>query len=240
VAVVYYAGHAVQVEGVNYLLPIDAKLADERRLKWETLPLDYALDEMRGAKRLKVVILDACRDNPMANQLAQSTATRSLGMSRGLAVVEQSGGDTLIAYATRAGTVAADGSGRHSPFAAAFLKHLDEPGVEIRQFFGKVRDTVLAATDGRQEPWVHGSLGGSGFYWNQQGAPAQTAIEDFKPDSSESQIRSEQERLEREAKARWRPTAPSGGSSYQPPAALDNRESGARERLLRQMQNRQN
>jgi len=111
------------------------------------------------AKRLRLVILDACRDNPFTRSMKRSVASRAIG--RGLAKVEPTMTDTLVAYAAKAGAVAADGDGQNSPFAIALTKHITEPGLDLRIAFGRVRDDVLKATGNRQEPFVYGSLGGS-------------------------------------------------------------------------------
>src|SRR5262249_28615437 len=111
------------------------------------------------ARRLRLVILDACRDNPFVKRMKRSIATRAI--SQGLAKVEPMTTDTLIAFAAKAGSIASDGDGPHSPFTTALLKHLPTPGVDVRLLFGRVRDDVLASTNRKQEPFVYGSLGGS-------------------------------------------------------------------------------
>jgi len=166
IALVFYAGHGIQVDGQNYLLPTDARLSNERDLKWDAVPLDYVMDESARAGRLRMVLLDACRDNPLASQMASSMGTRSVAVGRGLAAVASPAGqaDTMIAYATEAGQVAADGEGRNSPFTQALLAHMDEPGVELRLLMGRVRDSVREQTHGRQTPWVNNSLGATEYY----------------------------------------------------------------------------
>jgi uncharacterized caspase-like protein len=159
IAVVYYAGHGIEVDGTNYLIPADAKLLSDFDLEDETVPLDRILKALEPAKRLKLVILDACRDNPFAKAMKRTLASRSIG--RGLAEVEPSASDMLIAFAAKAGAVASDGDGDHSPFATALLSHLTEPGLDLRIAFGRVRDDVLKLTGNRQEPFVYGSLGGN-------------------------------------------------------------------------------
>jgi len=159
IAVVYYAGHGIEVDGTNYLIPADAKLQSDFDLEDETVPLDRVMRALEPSKRLKLVILDACRDNPFAKTMKRTVASRSIG--RGLAKVEPGVSDMLIAFAAKAGAVASDGDGEHSPFAAALLKHLTEPGLDLRIAFGRVRDDVLKTTGNRQEPFVYGSLGGN-------------------------------------------------------------------------------
>lgn len=157
-AVVYYAGHGIEVDGVNYLIPADAKLLSDFDVDDEAVPLDRILQAINPARRLRLVILDACRDNPFYRTMQRSTGTRSVG--RGLAKVEPTTADTLIAFAAKAGAVASDGDGAHSPFASALLNHIVTPGLDLRLAFGRVRDEVLKSTGRRQEPFVYGSLGG--------------------------------------------------------------------------------
>jgi uncharacterized caspase-like protein len=157
-AVVFYAGHGIELGGNNYLLPIDAKLAWDVDVEDETVSLDRVLKIIEPAKRLRLVILDACRDNPFAASMKRTVATRSIGV--GLAKVEPTTSDTLIAFAAKAGSMAEDGSGPHSPFTSALLRHLAVPGLDVRFVFGRVRDEVWKSTGYRQEPSIYGSLGG--------------------------------------------------------------------------------
>ncbi|MCE3247684.1 MAG: hypothetical protein K0R41_1509, partial [Geminicoccaceae bacterium] len=166
VALVFYAGHGVQVAGENYLLPVDATLERERDLLYEALPLNLVLGEVAQAQRLGLVILDACRDNPLAEQLRRSLGPiRSRLVGDGLARIENLPSDTMMAFATRPGEVAVDGSEQHSPYAAALLEHIEEPGVELNLLFRKVRDTVLINTAYRQEPRTYDALGAEPFYF---------------------------------------------------------------------------
>jgi Caspase domain len=158
VAVVYYAGHGIQVGDMNYMIPVDAKLATEIDAEDEAVSLDRIVTALEPAKRLRLVILDACRDNPFARLMKRRVATRAA--HGGLAKMEPTLGDTLIAYAAKAGSTAEDGEGENSPFAGALLKHLAVPGLDIRLAFGRVRDEVLKSTAYKQEPFVYGSLGG--------------------------------------------------------------------------------
>ena len=160
-AVVFYAGHGIEVDKRNFLIPVDARLLSDADVEFETVPLDLLSRAVERAKGLRLIVLDACRDNPFAVKMQRSGATRSIG--RGLASVEPSG-ETLVAYAAKEGTVAADGEGRNSPYTTALLAHLEEPGLEVGLMFRKVRDAVLAATGGRQEPFVYGSLSSAGAY----------------------------------------------------------------------------
>jgi hypothetical protein len=159
IAVVYFAGHGIEVDGDNYLIPTDAVLERDIDVDDETVSLDRILRVLEPAKQLRLVILDACRDNPFSRSMKRTMATRSI--SRGLAKVEPTTTDTLIAFAAKAGSTASDGDGPHSPFTTALINHLAEPGLDLRIAFGRVRDEVMLKTDNRQEPFVYGSLGGS-------------------------------------------------------------------------------
>ena len=160
-AVVFYAGHGIEVDQRNFLVPVDARLASDWDVEREAVPLDLLMRAVERAKRLRVVILDACRDNPFSESMQRAGATRSIG--RGLAPVEPSGG-TLVAYAAKGGTPAADGQGPNSPYSAALLRFLEEPGLDVGKMFRKVHDAVLASTGGVQEPFVYGSLSGEDTY----------------------------------------------------------------------------
>jgi Tfp pilus assembly protein PilF len=162
VAVIYYAGHGMEQGGLNYLVPIDATLGSDQDVEFDTVPLDLLLRSVEGASRLKLVILDACRNNPFMTSMKRSGGTRAIG--RGLARVEPEG-DVLVAYAAREGSTADDGDGGNSPFTTALTQKMVTPGLEIRLLFGQVRDDVLKATDRRQEPAIYGSLGGDPFYF---------------------------------------------------------------------------
>src|SRR5712672_3763207 len=159
VAVVYYAGHGIELDGTNYLIPVDATLETDGDVLDETIPLDRVLFAVEPAKQLRLVILDACRDNPFAKKMKRTIASRAVG--RGLAKVEPSSPNTLIAFAAKAGSTASDGDGKNSPFALALVDHLAKPGLDLRKAFGFVRDDVLKATSNTQEPFVYGSLGGN-------------------------------------------------------------------------------
>ena len=159
IAVVYYAGHGLEVEGTNYLVPVDAKLERDTDVYDEALSLDRVLVAVEPAKQLRLVILDACRDNPFAKGMKRSVASRSIG--RGLAKIEPTSPNTLIAYSAKAGSTALDGDARNSPFTLALANHLTTPGLDVRKAFGFVRDDVLKTTGNRQEPFVYGSLGGN-------------------------------------------------------------------------------
>lgn len=161
IAVVYYAGHGLEIGGTNYLIPVDARLASDRDAEDEAIPLERLVSSADGAKRLRLIILDACRDNPFVSTMRRerrNLATRAV--SSGLGKVEPTMTDTLIAYAAKAGSTADDGDSDHSPFTTSILKNLTVPGLDIRLAFGRVRDEVLKSTGNRQEPYVYGALGG--------------------------------------------------------------------------------
>lgn len=154
-AVLYYAGHGIEVYGQNYLIPVDARLEHVKDVEFETSSMMQVLNAVGGdsASGLRLIILDACRDNPFRSRLF---ATRDI--SRGLRAVEP-GRNILVAYAAKHGTVALDGAGSNSPYAKALIGLLEEPGLEIMDLFREVKDAVLEATGHRQEPYLYGSLG---------------------------------------------------------------------------------
>jgi uncharacterized caspase-like protein len=159
IAVVYYAGHGIEIHGVNYVVPVDARLASDRDADDEAIPLDRLIESVDGAKKLRVIILDACRDNPFSRTMKQQRMA-SRGITAGLTATEPTSINTLVAYAAKAGSQAEDGNSDHSPFAAALIDNLFVPGLDVRLAFGRVRDEVLKKTSNRQEPFVYGSLGG--------------------------------------------------------------------------------
>jgi uncharacterized caspase-like protein len=161
VALFFYAGHGVQVNGLNYMLPTDAKLTSVTDLEFETIRFNNLLEPLERTSGIGIVFLDACRDNPLANSLA-SSKTRSLIASRGLAPV-QIGEGLFIGYATQPDNVASDGNGPNSPFTTALLHHLETPGYDIEMLMRRVRDDVIAATDHAQVPWSNSSLSSEGF-----------------------------------------------------------------------------
>lgn len=158
VAIMFYAGHGIQVNGSNYLLPTSAELRQEVDLFTQTIPSDMVLRIMdQSEAQVRIVILDACRNNPLPDSMA-----RKLGASGGLARPITAAG-IIIAFATEPGNVASDGVGRNSPFTAALLEHLATPGLEIRKAFTRVRTVVLNETDRRQRPFLSDGLAGD-FY----------------------------------------------------------------------------
>jgi uncharacterized caspase-like protein len=158
----YYAGHAVQYQGKNYLLPTDAEVKDDIGLQYETVRVDdvrTALDRTHG---IKIMVLDACRNNPVSARLAKLPAPQEdvpepTSRTRGIGRIDKSEG-LIIAYAASPGDVALDGQGRNSPFTAAFLRRLAQPGLEIETLFRRVAADVVATTHGRQRPETYVSL----------------------------------------------------------------------------------
>jgi uncharacterized caspase-like protein len=159
IAVVYFAGHGLEVDGINYAVPVDATLERDADVDDEGIALNRFLLAAEPASQLRLVILDACRDNPFAKKMKRTLASRSIG--RGLAGVEANRPNTFIAFAAKEGSTAADGDGQNSPFSTALLKHLTRPGLDIRKAFGYVRDDVMRATGNQQEPYTTNSLGGN-------------------------------------------------------------------------------
>jgi uncharacterized caspase-like protein len=172
-AVVFFAGHGVEISGRNYLIPVDATLATDIDVEDEAVDLDRVLQLLDPVRRLKLVILDACRDNPFVSHMKLTTASRSIG--RGLAPPQPQTSNTLVAYAARAGAVAADGDGSNSPFTTALLHNLTKPALDVRIALGLVHDEVLAATGRTQEPFLYGALGGGTLVLAPGHAPATQA-----------------------------------------------------------------
>ncbi|WP_270938477.1 caspase family protein, partial [Falsiroseomonas oryzae] len=155
VAAFFFAGHGIEVQGENLLIPVDARLTTLTDTDFQTVKVASVLRAMQGAQA-RLLFLDACRDNPFAVTLRSVAGTRSV--SRGLGRIETADLGTLVAFATAPGTVAADGTGRNSPFSAALVRHLGEPGLDVRQVMTRVRRSVVQATGGQQVPWDNSSL----------------------------------------------------------------------------------
>ncbi|MEP6563801.1 MAG: caspase domain-containing protein [Mesorhizobium sp.] len=176
-ALIYYAGHGMQVNGKNYLIPVDAELTAPAHLRTRTIQIDELLAALPPDPAVGVIILDACRDNPLARTLAAALPKSRSTTAPGLAPVEIASvdvgtGGVLIAYATDPGAVSYDGNGANSPYTTALARHLTEPGVEIQSALTRVRGEVTAETDGRQRPWHNASLGREVFIGPQASAPA--------------------------------------------------------------------
>ena len=162
VSLVFYAGHGIEMDGVNYLVPVDARLERDVDVRFETVTVDDLLVSTTGAS-LRLVILDACRNNPLARSMQRTAATRTVSGGSFADLNENLlGNETLVAYAAAAGTTAADGRGRNSPYTAALLSHLETP-LEIGLLFRRVRAAVLAATNGAQRPHEYHSLVGEHY-----------------------------------------------------------------------------
>src|SRR6266478_8196984 len=177
VAVFFYAGHGIAINGTNYLLPVDADIKSEMDVKLgAAINIDLTLDQTMSDAKVKLVFLDACRENPFAAKIKSNSATRSVSVQSGLAEMK-SGEGTLIAFATGPGQTALDGKeGTNSPFTRALIANVARPGVEIQQAMTKVRAQVNEETSKSQLPWGHTNLIGS-VYLNPVGAPAEGTAE---------------------------------------------------------------
>ena len=164
VAVVYYAGHGVQIDGRNYLIPVDVRLAGGGNLTDGMVDMDTILAALDDQVRTNILIFDACRNNPVARQVASAGPDRAIEAGSGLAAPSALGtgatlgAGTLIAFATAPGQVALDGEGANSPFSAALSRHIGTPGLEVQQMLTRVRAEVVAKTSGKQVPWSNSSL----------------------------------------------------------------------------------
>ena len=194
VGLFYYAGHGLQVNGTNYLLPIGAKINKETDVKYQAVDANRILDEMATANNgLNIVVLDACRDNPFARSFRSAT--------RGLAIVSSAPSGTFISYSTSPGNVARDGDGRNSPYTAALLQNMQTPGLALGDVFINVRTKVKKETG--QVPWELSSLEGQ-FYFNPQGArqnnpsEAPSAVKKSAPQPESEALARQREALERE------------------------------------------
>jgi uncharacterized caspase-like protein len=156
VRLLYYAGHGLQVDDRNYLVPVDTRLERASDLSFETVGLDTIMENLDSPSRTNIILLDACRNNPFAKAF-KGAAGRSFAVQRGLAP-SNPGGGTLIAFSTKPGAVALDGDGANSPFTEALARHLRTPGLEVRQMLTRVRADVISATRGEQYPWDNSGL----------------------------------------------------------------------------------
>jgi uncharacterized caspase-like protein len=164
IVVVYYAGHGVQVEGRNYLIPVDVELKPGARMTDAMIDMDTIMAGLDDQVRTNILIFDACRNNPMAQQVASVGTNRAIEAASGLAAPTSLGAGatlgagTLIAFATAPGQVALDGEGANSPFSAALSRHLGTPGLEVQQMLTRVRAEVVSTTKNKQVPWSNSSL----------------------------------------------------------------------------------
>ncbi|MCF6199363.1 MAG: caspase domain-containing protein, partial [Hyphomicrobiaceae bacterium] len=157
VGLLYYSGHGLQIEGRNFLVPVDADINTEIDVQFQAVRLDRILNVMQNGPKITLVFLDACRNNPLARRLARRLKTRSSIIGRGLARIRAQSG-MLVAYATAPGDVAQDGTGKYSPFTTAMLKHVKTPGLDISPMLRRVRRDVMKETGAEQVPWTNSSL----------------------------------------------------------------------------------
>ncbi len=195
VGVFYYAGHGVQVNGENYLIPIDARLKRERHVRREAIPLGDVLGFMEEAEnQVNIVIIDACRDNPFYRRWRSTRGSTSV---RGLSEVDLPPQGTIIAFATGPGEFAEDGEGkRNSPFTSNLLKHIKTPNLEVARMFRQVRAEVLQETDSQQRPWYRESLVGSFFFNPKQEQPSPQPLPSSPTADTSTPSTSPQPRLE--------------------------------------------
>ena len=193
VAVFFYAGHGITVDGINYLLPVDADVKSAIDIKLgNAINVDLTLDQTMNAAKVKLVLLDACRDNPFAARIKAAASTRSVSVQAGLAEMK-SGEGTLIAFAAGPGQTALDGeAGTSSPFTRALLAHITQPAVEIQQAMTQVRGQVYEETKRAQLPWGYTNLIGA-VYLNPVAAPAGAAAVAVNPPGSTASAASEVE-----------------------------------------------
>jgi hypothetical protein len=157
VGIFFYSGHGLQVNGNNYLVPVDAELSTADALEFEMVRLDLVQRIMEGNAKTNVLFLDACRNNPLARNLARALGTRSAGIGRGLAPAE-SGVGTLISFSTQPGNVALDGKGRNSPFTGSLVRQIQDSKEDLNAILIAVRRDVRIATQNTQVPWEHSAL----------------------------------------------------------------------------------
>ncbi|MDX2155621.1 MAG: caspase family protein [Hyphomicrobiaceae bacterium] len=220
VALFYYAGHGLQVGNQNFLVPVEARLARERDLEFEAVKLDFVLRQMEIDRdgKTTIVMLDACRDNPLTRNLARSMGTRSTAVGQGLAPAA-TGVGTFIAYSTQPGNVALDGAGRNSPFTAALLSNLAVTGRNLNATMIEVRKAVIGATNGRQVPWDHSALTGDFYFVPAAGAVAGGVTPSAKGDDVAA-LRARLKALEEEADRR-REAAASDQRDAKPPTSSE-------------------
>ena len=191
-AIVYYSGHGMQVKGESYLLPVSAKIKDELDVDGQTMSLSKLSQLLdAAAPKVKIVILDSCRDNPLL-----ATGNKSLGGTRGLARLDlnDTAGGTLVAYATKPGAVAADGNGRNSPFTTALLAHMETPDLDVRRMFALVRKDVVEETKGAQFPLVDDGIIGDYAMVGQVADPG--TVTPVKPQVQQPQVEVQQPQVE--------------------------------------------
>jgi hypothetical protein len=156
-AVLFYAGHGLQVDGRNYMVPVDAKVANEADLPFELVSVDIVLQRLAGHRITNIIILDACRNNPLGEKLSKALGARANAVGQGLANIN-AGAGTLISFSTEPGNTAADGRGSNSPFTKALLQHAATPNVDVQAMLRLVRREVMQETREKQIPWDNSSL----------------------------------------------------------------------------------
>ena len=163
ISLIYYAGHGIEVDGENYLIPVDAELRNASDVKFETVMLQDAVSASLSVSRLSMILIDACRDNPFAKSMKGKN--RSIG--RGLSVVDatKSKVDQIISFAAESGEFAEDGNGDNSPYAAALVDLLGEPNLEVGKLFRKLGDSVESMTKGKQIPVTRNRLSGEDIFF---------------------------------------------------------------------------
>lgn len=193
-AVFFYAGHGLQVDGRNYMVPVDAQVTNEADLPFQLVAVDIALQRLAGQRITNIVILDACRDNPLGDKLAGALGARKEAVGSGLASIF-AGVGTLISFSTQPGNVALDGAGANSPFTEALLKHIATPNVDVLSMMKSVRRDVVAQTQSKQVPWDTSSLVGE-FFFRKASAPKPVVVVPPQPGPK----REERERPRQEAR----------------------------------------
>ena len=151
-SVLFYAGHGIQLEGQNYLLPVDIKVLNERSIRYGAIDVSEIVAEMERSSPVNVIVLDACRNNPFVAELKRSLKSRSVDIAQGLAPIKAQSSGTIIAFAAASGSVAADGEGEHSPYTEALLAEIEKPGVEVALALRRVAGRVIDKTKGEQRP----------------------------------------------------------------------------------------
>ena len=175
VGLFFYAGHGIQVAGQNYLVPVDAELSTGSAVDFEMVRLDLVHRTMEREAPTNIIMIDACRDNPLSRNLARALGTRSTQIQQGFATVE-SGEGTLISFSTQPGNVALDGKGRNSPYAAALMKHIAVPGDDLPTILINVRNDVMRATERRQVPWEHSAMTAKFYFSPPKSTQAQVEL----------------------------------------------------------------
>jgi len=180
VALFFYAGHGLQVNGQNYLVPIDGQVEYEAEVDISLVSLSGVIQQLERGSRTNIIFLDACRDNPFADQLAKSSNRSAVSLAKGLGRIQAESG-TFVAFSTQPDAVALDGAGRNSPFTAALLDHIAAPGQSISDVMISVRNDVIAETAGNQVPWDSSSLTGRFSF-----APEAEQLQSKAPESTEA------------------------------------------------------